>query len=210
MSRDWVAWHQAYYDPSSSLSQRLRDVSALIRNSLDAMPSGPIRVLSLCAGEARDLADATVEYSRRGDISGAVIELDAALADQARRNLVGAQLSLDVRAADAGDTSAFADTLPVDLLLLVGIFGNISDDDIRTTIEAVPSMCRPGAHVIWTRHRRDPDLTPTIRDWFNEAGCPDLDFVAGPGHVASGRQQVDHASSASVPTKLFTFRDDLW
>ena len=45
-----------------------------------------------------------------------------------------------MRQADAGDTSAFADELPVDLLLLCGIFGNISEADIRATVSAVPAM----------------------------------------------------------------------
>jgi hypothetical protein len=43
--------------------------------------------------------------------------------------------------------------------------------------------------VIWTRHRRPPDLTPTIRDWFEEAGFvaegfdgPDTFFIGVGAH----------------------------
>jgi hypothetical protein len=39
-----------------------------------------------------------------------------------------------------------------------------------TTVLGMPTLCSPGATVVWTRHRREPDLTPTIREWFVEAG----------------------------------------
>jgi hypothetical protein len=41
--------------------------------------------------------------------------------------------------------------------LLYGIFGNISDADVRTAIEAEPELCAPRADVVWTRHRHEPD-----------------------------------------------------
>ena len=43
----------------------------------------------------------------------------------------------------------FADVLPADVLLC-GIFGNVSDRDIRRTVRAAPALCRAGATVIWT------------------------------------------------------------
>jgi hypothetical protein len=43
--------------------------------------------------------------------------------------------------------------LPADVLLLCGIFGNVSDGDIRRTVQAVPALCRAGATVIWARPR---------------------------------------------------------
>ena len=32
--------------------------------------------------------------------------------------------------------------------------------------------------MIWTRHRNEPDLTPSIREWFAEAGFQEMAFVA--------------------------------
>jgi hypothetical protein len=32
-------------------------------------------------------------------------------------------------------------------------------------VQAVPTLCRADATVIWTRHRRPPDLTPQVRAW---------------------------------------------
>jgi hypothetical protein len=67
---------------------------------------------------------------------------------------------------------------PADLLLLCGIFGSVSDADIERTAAAAPALCAPGATVIWTRHRRPPDLTPRIRGWFTDAAFDEVAFEA--------------------------------
>src|SRR5581483_8267020 len=45
----WVRWHEAYEDPVSPLSVRLRLVQAAVQAALDDAPDGRIRVISLCA-----------------------------------------------------------------------------------------------------------------------------------------------------------------
>lgn len=207
-----MQWHTAYEDPDSSLSRRLAAVQQLIRDVLDHAPEGPIHVLSLCAGEARDITGAAHGHPRSGDISGVLVELDQELAARAAANIEQAGLALEVRCDDAGDPTVFDDAGPADLLLLAGIFGNISDDDVATTIAAAPALCAPGATVIWTRHRRPPDLTPRIRDWFDAAGFEPVDLRSeGEGGFAVGRERlVGHRPGATLPDRLFTFRDDLW
>ena len=54
---------------------------------------------------------------------------------------------------DAGTTAAFAGAVPVDVLLLGGIFGNVKDDDVERTVRAVPSLLADNGTVLWTRHR---------------------------------------------------------
>jgi hypothetical protein len=211
MARDWVAWHQAYEDPASSLSQRQRDVATMIGTFLDHAPAGELRVLSLCAGDGGDLALGLTRHPRLHDVSGCLVEFDAELVAraQARQRAVGSRL--EVRCADAGDPANFADVAPVDLSMLVGIFGNISDADIRNTINAVPSLCKPGATVLWGRYRRAPDLTPQIREWFDAIGCTSTGFVSpGPGSHSSASERVGIATKGPLPSKLFTFVDDLW
>jgi hypothetical protein len=206
--RDWVGWHRAYDDPASQLSQRLVAVTAVVRAALDRAAPGPIRVVSLCAGEARDLADAAAGHPRAVDLVGCVVELDPTLADRARQRLAG--LAVHVRNADAANPASFADQLPADLLLLVGIFGNVVDDDIAQTVRAVPALTRPGATVVWTRHRQAPDVTPRIRAWFDEIGCEQLSFdSAGPAGFAVGAERVLVAAATPLPVPLFTFRDEL-
>lgn len=53
--RDWFAWHRAYDDPGSDLRGRLGAVQGFIAEALTRQPPGRIRVVSVCAGQARDL-----------------------------------------------------------------------------------------------------------------------------------------------------------
>jgi hypothetical protein len=97
----------------------------------------------------------------------------------ARRAAAEAGLAqVEVRQADASVVASFADALPADVLLLCGIFGNVSDRDIQRTINAAPALCAAGATVIWTRHRRPRDRTPQVRAWFTASGFGEIAFDA--------------------------------
>lgn len=209
MAKDWIKWHADYDDVGSMMSERRRQVTILIRRSLDSAARGPLRVLSLCAGEARDLTDALADHDRRFDVRGAVVELDRHLASLAESNLRSIDANVQVVVGEAGNVATFRDFLPVDLLLLVGIFGNVSDEDVENTVKSIPSMCSEGATVIWTRHRRQPDLTPSIRQWFEDAGCMSLDFISpGEGQFAIGCERVTFTAPDRQPSaELFRFQD---
>ena len=183
-SMDWVDWHAAYDDPGSGISRRLPVVRRRIGERLDEA-TGPTRILSLSAGSGRDLLP---ELAARPALvtTAVLIELDPRLAEDARRRAAGLR-GVSVRQADAGDPAAFADVLPVDLLLLCGIFGNISEADIRATVDAVPSMLAPAGTVIWTRGRYEGnDLRPVIRRWFTDAGLLELAFDGEPDRFGVG------------------------
>jgi hypothetical protein len=77
---------------------------------------------------------------------------------------------VEVRQADAGITGTYLDAIPADVLMLCGIFGNVSDDDVRRTVNNASRLCAPRATVLWTHHTRDADRTDQIRSWFAEAG----------------------------------------
>ena len=62
--RDWVAWHDAYDDPGAPLAQRLVAVQAQIAAALDGAPPGPLRAVSICAGQGRDLIGVLREHPR--------------------------------------------------------------------------------------------------------------------------------------------------
>ena len=155
--KDWVAWHAAYDDPSSPLSARLRCVRSHLSEAIDRVPSGQVSLVSLCAGQGHDVIGVLPHHPRRGDVRAVLVEADPRNAGLARRAAARRGLSgVEVRQADAGLVAGFADVLPADVLLLCGIFGNVSDRDIQHTVQASPALCRPGATVIWTRHRRRP------------------------------------------------------
>ena len=78
---------------------------------------------------------------------------------------VAAPPGVEILCGDAALTMSYAGAVPAEIVLANGVFGNISDADIQHTIKVLPSLCAPDAAVLWTRHRRPPDVTPQIRAW---------------------------------------------
>ena len=107
-----------------------------------------------------------LEYDERN-----VAAAQAAVDDGALRNVT-------VVRADAGDRAAYVGAVPADLVLMAGVFLNISDADVQRTITALPELCAAGATVIWTRTRRAPDLTPAVRRWLAAADFVEQAFDA--------------------------------
>lgn len=213
--RDWKSWHDAYDDPASPLSIRLALVQAHLSIALALAPPGPIRVLSLCAGQGRDVLGVLPGHPRRDDVSAVLVEFDprnvAAAAERAAAEHLGA---VQVREADAGLVPNYADALPADVLLLCGIFGNVSDEDIHRTVAASAWMCAPGGTVLWTRHRREPDLTHQIRSWFEQSGLAEVAFYAPPAatligmgvhRLADDGQAAPQRPAQAPAERLFSF-----
>jgi hypothetical protein len=207
--QDWVAWHEAYDDPSSRLSARLKLVKQHVAAALDRARPGPIRLVSLCAGQGRDVIETLPGHRRRNDVSAVLVEAAPANVARAREAAWAAGLiQVEVRQADASQVASFADALPANVLLLCGIFGNVSVPDIQRTIAAAPALCAPGATVIWTRHRREPDLTPQVRTWFTAAGFEELAFESPESalRTGTGAAVLREAGGAVLPEgPLFRF-----
>jgi hypothetical protein len=207
--RDWVEWHQSYADPASGLSARLRIVQRHLSLAIGQALRRPVRLVSLCAGQGHDVIGVLPGHPLRHRLTATLVEADPRNAELARRRAAAAGLDqVQVRQADASRPERFADALPADVLLLCGIFGNVSDTDIERTTAAAPALCAPGATVIWTRHRRPPDLTPRIRAWFTDAGFDEVAFeTVDTGLAAVGVSRLRHAAPTALPAgPLFTFR----
>jgi hypothetical protein len=214
VSRDWARWHDGYDDPSSAHSTRLAIVRAHLAGAITAAPPGPVSLVSLCAGQGHDVLGVLPGHPRRDDVTAVLVELDPRNARLAEARAAREGLTaVEVREADAGITATYADALPADVLLLCGIFGNVSDADISRTVSAAPALCAPGGTVIWTRHRRPPDLTPHVREWFAAAGFTEVAFDApetGSTLIGVGVHRHSDAGQApsTVPARLFSFTAD--
>lgn len=207
----WVKWHRAYEDPNSSLNRRLEAVQRRLGQAIDAAPVGPIRLVSMCAGQGRDVIGALAIHSRREDVKARLVELDPALVEDSRvmANRSGL-LNVEFRQEDASTTSAYVGAVPADIVLACGVFGNITESDIRRTINELPGLLAPGATVIWTRHRLDPDLTPSIRSWFGQGGFEEVGFDTEEGSFfgVGTHRFVGDPRAFEPDLTMFSFRGD--
>ena len=178
--RDWYAWHAPYDDPASGLSRRLAWVQDRIRAALDEAPPGPLRAISLCAGQGRDVIGALSDHPRRDDVRARLVELDPRNAEAARQLAASAGLEqVEVVTGDASLTSQYADIVPAGLVLACGLFGNMTDADIERVIGFCAQLCATGGTVIWTRGRWEPDVVPQVCAWFEERGFEQR-WLSGP------------------------------
>ena len=205
--RDWLDWHSAYDDPHSRLARRLAAVRARVGELLDAAPPGPLRAVSVCAGQGRDLIGVLAGHPRGGDVRARLVELDRRNVGLARAAAAEAGLAgVEVIEGDAGMTDAYAGAVPADLVLVCGVFGNVSDADIARTVGALPGLVAAGGAVVWTRHRDEPDLVPAINGWFAEAGfAPVWLSEKDAGYGVGVHRLVGPPGELPPGERLFTF-----
>jgi hypothetical protein len=205
MGENWHAWHSAYDDPHSNMSRRLVLVQDRIRAWLDSAPPGRLTVLSMCAGQGRDLLGVLPTHPRRHDVTAHLVELDPGLAATAARAADG--LNVRVIVGDAALTDQYAGLVPADLVLVCGVFGNLSDADVEATIDAGTQLCATGGTVVWTRNRRAPDLVPQICAWYEERGFERV-WLSPPGTTIGVGVHRFTGQPAPLATgvRLFTFQ----
>jgi hypothetical protein len=185
--RDWYGWHDRYDTPGSSLARRLAVVQRHIRLALDEAPAGPLRAVSLCAGQGRDLIEVLADHPRGGDVTARLVERDPRNAAYALAAATASGLpAVEVRVGDAALTDQYAGMVPADLVLICGVFGNVTNAEVEATVGYADQLCATGATVIWTRHRAPPDLVPDICRWFADRSFalswlspPDAGFGVG-------------------------------
>lgn len=209
----WQHWHDQYSEAENPLNRRLGLVQGHIAAWLANGAAEPRRVVSACAGDGRDVLGVLAQQTGRAQapVEVVLVELDEVLAKAATQRAVDAGLDhVEVRQADAGLASSYQGAVPADLLLLCGIFGNISDDDVRRTVAAVPQLVNRHGTVIWTRSRRAPDLTPRIRHWLSLAGCEEVAFNAPGGELFSVgvHRYCGETAPLNADTVLFRFLTD--
>jgi hypothetical protein len=208
---DWAAWHEDYDDPGSVLARRLAVVRGVIRAALDGAAPGPLTAISMCAGQGRDLIGELATHPRRAEMRARLVELDPRSAAVAEAAAQAAGLDgIEVVRGDAGLMRHYRGLPPADLVLACGAFGNLTDEDVLRTVDACARLCREGGTVVWTRHRRPPDLVPTIRGRFSARGFEEV-YASDPaaGFGVGAHRLVDPSKSDPQPDRgddrIFTF-----
>lgn len=204
---DWNTWHDEYDVADSWMARRLRTVRSRIRAALEEAPPGPLKVISLCAGDGRDLLHVLSDHPRRHEVRARLVELDARNAAAASETARQAGLDqIEVVTGDASLVDRYQGMTPADLVLVCGVFGNITDGDIEHTISACNQLCATGGTVVWTRHRAAPDRVPRICEWFSGQGF-ELRWLSEPdaGYGVGVHRFTGVPQPLRPGTRLFTF-----
>jgi hypothetical protein len=213
MTHDWLRWHEDYDVAGSSLARRLLVVREHLERALNEAPADPDghrRLISMCAGDGRDVLPVLARHDQGRTVRALLAELDPELSHRARTAAADLDLpGVDVRTANAGRSDTYADAAPAHVLLACGVFGNITAEDVRRTIAALPSLLVPGGIVIWTRgHGGDgPDPSVEVAACFTANGFRELAFTRpADARFRVGMHRLDTVPPPNrPPDRLFTF-----
>lgn len=163
----------------------------------------------MCAGDGRDLLGVLADRADTDQVSSVLLELHPELAQRARDAAAAAGLArVEVRTVDASTTDSYLGAVPADIIVLVGIFGNVSDEDLWRLLAFAPQLCRPDATLVWSRGRKfsrdllgvtSGDLNGEIRAKFEAAGFSELAYET---HEAGGLPALGVVRYHGPPVKL--------
>src|SRR3984885_16289505 len=88
-------------------------VQGHLRAELERAPAGEVRLISLCAGQGRDVIGVLAGHPRRDDVCARLVELDERNVAVAQQAVRAAGLDgVEVLQADAGTTDACVGAVP--------------------------------------------------------------------------------------------------
>lgn len=163
--RDWLQWHKEY-DTWPDLQKRLLLVQSHISGCLTSLPPGPINVISVCAGDGRDLCGVLSVHERARDVTARLVEINPELTQRGTAAIDAARLGnvMSFLLADATQFGTYVSMAPADLIVMAGVFGNVRPTELAHLVDGLPCLCRPGAFVVWTRHGTIYDGAATLRN----------------------------------------------
>ncbi|MBE9209800.1 class I SAM-dependent methyltransferase family protein [Nostoc sp. LEGE 06077] len=179
MPKDWFEWHDLY-QTEPRLQQRLEIVREYIAHSLNASPQGVIRVVSVCAGDGRDLLGTLANHPRAQDVYARLVELNPQLVERGQATIesLGLTKQIELINGDATIASNYSGAVPADIVIVCGVFGNLADENELTRLLGNLSfLAKPGGFVIWTRgHSNGIPHSETVRKSLREAGFAEVNF----------------------------------
>ncbi|MBD2629791.1 class I SAM-dependent methyltransferase family protein [Trichormus variabilis] len=179
MPKDWLEWHDLY-NTEAKLQQRLKIVREYISYSLDNSPSGIIRIVSVCAGDGRDLLGILANHPRTEDVYARLVEINPQLVERGRATIESLDLTKQIEFINGDATAAanYVGVVPADIVIVCGIFGNLADEnELNRLLENLSFLSKKGAFILWTRgHSNGIAYSETVRKYFREFGFEEVNF----------------------------------
>jgi hypothetical protein len=204
----WSGWPDKAYQ-REGYQQRLQAVQEHLAECLDDAPAGPVRILSMCAGDGRDVIGAVRAHRRRKDVAAWLVELNSQSVELGKGYSVNAGLerSLKFINADATVYETYKSIGAADIVLVCGVWGHVPANEKTLLVKAVSTLCKPGGAVIWTRGTskgiaRVREIEALFAgSWWNKGRVtytPDATWAIatyryrGPAHELPGDGQIFH------------------
>jgi amino acid adenylation domain-containing protein len=208
---DWSDWH-ANYETSPSLQARLQCVRRQIFDALTECPPGPIKIISICAGDGRDILMALREHPRRDDVTATLIDNHSESLARGRQMAKerGLEAQMSFVDGDASLAKTYAEIGHADLVVMSGFLGHLRHGDALNLIANLPMLCKTGGSIIWNRHlvlHDGAEQVARIRGEFRRQHFEETHFEAtAEDGFAVGRARFVGESAKLDPTrKLFEF-----
>jgi hypothetical protein len=151
-SRSWTGWPAEAYT-RERFQQRLLAVQQQLRTNLDEAAAGPVKLISLCAGDGRDVVGVLETHERRSDVSAWLVELDhqSVSAGIRQASIAGLEASVHFVNADATDCRTYQRMAPADIVLACGVWGHVPAHERASLVCALAGLCKARGVVTWTR-----------------------------------------------------------
>jgi hypothetical protein len=146
------------------------------------------------------------------DTSARLIELDErnVATAMARAREFGLE-HVDAVVADATKPASYVGAVPANVVVVCGVFGNVPDSELGSFIGRLPELCAPAATIVWTRHRRAPDMTEPIGEHFRGAGFERVRADRSDAVVVASQKLVRSPRALELDDELFHFvADPAW
>ncbi|MDZ8237690.1 MAG: class I SAM-dependent methyltransferase family protein [Nostoc sp. ChiQUE01a] len=190
MPKDWFEWHDLY-NTEPVLQQRLEIVQEYIAYSLNASGDGTVHILSVCAGDGRDLLGTLKNHPRKQDVYARLVEIDSNLVERGRATIqsLGLAKQIEFVNGDATIAANYVGAVPADIVLVCGVFGNLSEEaELNRLLDNLSFLSKEGAFVIWTRgHSNGIPYSDNVRKTFRASGFEELNFkLTATGNMGVG------------------------
>jgi hypothetical protein len=151
-SRSWTGWPAEAY-AQKRYQQRLEAVLEHLRSNLDNLPAGPLRLISICAGDGRDVIGVLRRHDRRSDLSAWLVELDrqSVVAGIQEASIAGLHDTIHFINGDATDYATYQRIGPADVVLACGVWGHVPVHERTALVDALAGLCKRRGTVTWTR-----------------------------------------------------------
>ena len=206
----WSSWPAKAYT-RAGYQQRLAKVERHLGESLDLAPIGPVRIVSMCAGDGRDVVGVVESHPRRDEVLAWLVELNghSVAAGIAHARQAGLERSVSFLHADATTFATYRNIAPADVLLLCGVWGHVPLEERASLVRACGMLCKPGGVVIWTRGvRQGTTRFEAIRELFARPTWEEIRATVSPdaNWAVATHRYVGPAIALPASGQFFHFR----